>query len=229
MAPKMVRRIEGQITVLATLSEDRFLCWFMLILCWFWSPFGSLLAPLWLHRAPFGSLWAPFGSLLAPFGLHLGGFGSLLAPFWLHFVKFGDLSGRFGLILVTNPIKRMFLVTPLLNLMFFGYPSSRSTCRSPFAPPSKEIFLACMPFPPGPERELAVGNLDPLRAGVTPAHGRVWIGPYLPYLGFSYWIFLVDFSSRIFLLDFSSRNFPFLGFSPGKSLRNMFFSLGFSI
>ena len=113
------------------------------------APLSSLFATLSEDRFLY-AFWSPFGSLLA--------------PFWLHFVKFGDLSGRFGLILVTNPIKRMFLVTPLLNLMFFGYPSSRSTCRSPFAPPSKEIFLACMPFPPGPERELAVGNLD-IRSG----------------------------------------------------------------
>ena len=79
----------------------------------FWSP----LATFW-H--PFGSTWLPFGSLLAPFGHQVGGFGSLLATFWLHFVNFGDLSGRFGLILVTTPIKRMFLVTPLLKLMFSG-------------------------------------------------------------------------------------------------------------
>ena len=122
---------------------------FMLI----YVDFGCLLAPLW-HQL------APFGLPLAPFWHPLGSTWVVLAPFWLHVGTFGDLSGRFGLILVTNPIKRMFLVTPLLNLMFFGYPSSRSTCRSPFAPPSKEIFLACMPFPPGPERELAVGNLD---------------------------------------------------------------------
>ena len=88
-----------------------------------------------------------------------------------------------------------------------------------------------MPFPPGPERELAFGNLDPLRAGGTPAYGRVrvWLPLTLasdfPFLG----SFLEDFPSRIFLQDFPSRNFPFLGFSPGKSLRNMFFPLGFSI
>ena len=79
----------------------------------FYMHFGRL----WL---PFGIPLAPLGSLLAPFWHPLGSTWVVSAPFWLPFVKFGDLSGRFGLILVTNPIKLVFLVTPLLKIMFCG-------------------------------------------------------------------------------------------------------------
>ena len=116
------------LTLLATFSRPSI---FVCILVALWLPFGTPLAPL-------GSLWASFGSLLAPFGLHWGGFGSILAPFCLHFVKFGDLSGRFGLILVTTPIKRMFLVTPLLKVMFSGIDFARhSQIRKIWFPKSR--------------------------------------------------------------------------------------------
>ena len=46
-----------------------------------WSPFGSPVAPFWLHGfllAHFGSLWYSFGSRCLPFCLLLASFGSVL-------------------------------------------------------------------------------------------------------------------------------------------------------
>ena len=115
----------------------------------FWSPFGSLLAPFGRFSLPFGSTLVAFGTLSAPFWAILATFWPLLTPFWI-------LSAPFF----------------IKNLVFW-VPEFAKHLQIAVRTSIKGNLPCMHAFPPGPERKLAVGNLDPLRAGVTPAHGRV--------------------------------------------------------
>ena len=72
----------------------------------------------------------------------------ILAHVW---VPFGSLWLSFGSLLV--PLGSLLLALEL-NFLNFGV----------------------SPLPPGPERNLAVGNLDPLRARRRPRRVSIWLG-----------------------------------------------------
>ena len=101
---------------------------------------------LWSAGDPFGGPWLA------------------LAPFWLHFGcswhPFGSILDNFGSIFDQKPS--------------LSVPSPQSICNKSQTPPTKEIFLACMPLPPGPERELAVGNLDKSKDECETTSKNVW-------------------------------------------------------
>ena len=149
-------------------------------LCWFWLPFGTPLAPLGSLLAPlklpFGFLWLrfelPFGTLLARF---LAPFRNLLVQ---HFGLPGALSASFKgppgakfAPKIHNCLGHFFLK----KSYFLSKPASakhRGPAERAQEPLPKDLSLCIhRPLPPGPERNLAVGNLDPLRARRRP--GRV--------------------------------------------------------
>ena len=158
--------------------------------------FGCLSVALWLT---FGSLLAPFGSLFAPFWLPLAPFGSLLAPlgshfcslwltfcsFWLTFTHLGGPFSHFGRLLASFLVPFLYFRRKsdekscfsmfFLKFSTFYAPASAKHPQTNRGSPFTERFpsFAQLPLPPGPERNLAVGNLDPLRARVGPR--RVWI------------------------------------------------------
>ena len=101
------------------------------LLASFWQPFPNIDFYINFGRpfAPFSSLLIDLGSLLAPLWSLWTSFRFILAPFW-------QLSTPFWILWV-----------PLLLKDILGeLSSSRITCRSRLAPPSKEVLLACMPF-----------------------------------------------------------------------------------
>ena len=126
----------------------------------FYMHFGRPLAPLWL---PFGSLWRTFGSPWLTFGSPWLTFGSLwlpLAPFWLPFGPRAEHCQRqLGLIYTFSQ-----------NDHFSSAPDSAKHLQNKRQEPSPKwnLSFAQPPLLPGPERNLAVGNLDPLRARRRP-------------------------------------------------------------
>ena len=148
----------------------------------FWMHFGRPLAHFWLPFCsvwlPFGSLWAPTGSLLVPFGslsLNLGSIFSLWEYPGVVFDPFPIFSAK-------NKIdnKSCFLFLFSKFSIFYAPASARhqqTNRRSPFTEGvfSLHSFLSHL----GPERNLAVGNLDPLRARRRPR--RVCVSPWVPY------------------------------------------------
>ena len=129
-----------------------------------WPPFRSLwlhFRPLWL---PFGLLWAPFCALLAPFWTLLATFWTPLAPFYFLLEPFSSFGSHFGSI--------FHFCTPIL---YFSSKRHKFSFKIEFSTPRLAIhlqntqrnlhrgspsFFAQHPYPPGPERHLAVGNLD---------------------------------------------------------------------
>ena len=107
------------------------------------SIFLCMLVALWL---PFGSLWVAFGRFWLPFGSTLVAFGTLSA-------HFGTILAAFGSIL--DPLDSIFD-----KKSFFGGTEFAHHLQIAVRTPTKKIFLTCMPLPPGPDRELAVGNLE---------------------------------------------------------------------
>ena len=109
------------------------------------------LKPILFRRGSFLGPLARFGSLLAPFW-------SLLAPFWLHF----------GVFFIKSHAKSCFLAPE------FAKHLQIAICTPNKGKSSHEFLL-----PLGPERNLAAGNLDPLRARRRP--GRVRMRPLFLY------------------------------------------------
>ena len=154
-----------------------------IILAPFWLPFGSLLAPFWLPLAPFWLPLAPFwlplaqllaGTLRAPFLT----FGSLLASF-LHFSwsqiylyfrsNFWQTHSVFWLQFC---IRNNDILAPIFEEnMFFRqtYPQKIGDCRTQPQPKGNlPKASSTVRASQGPERNLAAGNLDPLRARRRP-------------------------------------------------------------
>ena len=141
--------------------EDRFLACILVAL---WLPFGiplaplgSLWAPFWL---PFGSLWLPLGAMwVAPFWHPPGSF----SHFWQHcgfvFAFFMFFCSKFA---PTFHFGRIFEQN-----IFFGKPVRKTSGTAARAHNQKELSKG-IPSSQGPERNLAEGNLDPLRARRRP-------------------------------------------------------------
>ena len=96
-----------------------------------------ILAPFWLHLAPFWLPFTPFRLPLFPFRLPLALFWLSLAPFWVpnlwkNFLEHFQRSTR---------IRK----TPAASARELS--------------PKRTLSFARDPLPPGPERNLAVGNL----------------------------------------------------------------------
>ena len=140
------------------------------------APFWTLLAPFWALLPPFSTLLAPFSSLFAPFW-------TPLAPFWSLLAAFCSFGSHFSYI--------FNFPTPILNFFIKKY---KISFKIKFSTPrlaehlqknvgtftEGALHFAQHPHPPGPERNLAVGNLDPLRARRRPRRVLVWLLCALP-------------------------------------------------
>ena len=85
----------------------------------------------------FGHLLCTFGSILVHLGSILVASDTIWLPFWCHFLDFYQflwIWGGFSIDCFS------ILASILIQNRFFGHPSSRITCRLPFAPPTKEKF-----------------------------------------------------------------------------------------
>ena len=121
----------------------------------FWHPFGST----GLQMAPFGLPLAPFLLPLAPFWHPPGSF----SHFWQHcgfvFAFFMFICSKFA---PTFHFGRIFEQN-----IFFGKPVRKTSGTAARAHNQKELSKG-IPSSQGPERNLAEGNLDPLRARRRP-------------------------------------------------------------
>ena len=165
----------------ASLFRDlfrRLIFWCILVAIWltlgsFWLHLGSF----WL---PFGALWLPFGSVWLPFGSLWLSFGSLWLPFGSLWLTFGSLLVSFGSLLLS--LGRFFIffmhfwwkchAICFFPLKIFRHPISQHTCRLI----EGAILRMAIFLPSGPERNLAEGNLDPLRARRRPRRVWIWFG-----------------------------------------------------
>ena len=125
----------------------------------FWRPWASK----WLT---FGSPWLPFGSLLTSFVYLLAPFGSLR-------LTFGALFEEIMKTLINSIHFHEFarLVNNFYDFSCFSRHISKEYTQQP---DSRTIRpLLDLPLPLGPERNLAVRNLDPLWARRRPGRVRV--------------------------------------------------------
>ena len=142
------------------------------------APFWLPLAPFWL---PFGSLWLPFGSLWLPFGSLWLTFSSLWAPSRFIFsllAAFWPRSCIFHVFELQVCSEMIFYENFRTECIFVGKLLRTKSGTAARAHNKREIskgnlLLHSNPLPPGPERNLAEGNLDPLRARRRPR--RVWL------------------------------------------------------
>ena len=159
--PKSIGFSYQKSILFATFSEDRF---------WdaFWSPFGSLLAPFWPPLAPFGLPLAPFWLPLAHFLFLLAHFYSPWGSIFSLWASPGVVFGAFPIFSTKISWKIMFFFVFSRNVLLFTHPLPQNTRRLIEGAPLRKASLPLHSILShlGPERNLAVGNLDPLRAQV---------------------------------------------------------------
>ena len=107
------------------------------------------------------AFWSPLGSLLAPFWVPSGVIFSLLAAFWLR-------SCIFHVFWLQVRSEMIFYENFRTEYIFVDKPISKKSGTAARAHNKKEISKG-IPSSQGPERNLAAGNLDPLRAACAQA------------------------------------------------------------
>ena len=147
-------------------------------ICPFSQPFPQLdLVAPWLT---FGTLGPPSGSLLVPWAPFWFTFGTFCFPFGFLWLTFGTLFREIMKTFINSihfhEISR--LVNDFYEVSYFSRHNSEENTQQP--DPRTPHPLLDPPLSPGPERNLAVGNFDPLRARRCP--GRVSIVPRFLYL-----------------------------------------------
>ena len=103
-------------------------------------------------------------------------FGRPLAPFWLPFAPFWSLRLPLGTPFAPFYYFWTLRVRTFFKKHVFGQPLSQGTRRLPFAPCLRGDIVAFLSSLKGPERNLAAGNLDPLRARRRPGRVRIYRG-----------------------------------------------------
>ena len=132
-----------------------------------WIHSGRPLAHFWRPRTSkwltFGSPWLPFGSLWAPFVSLLAQFGSL----WFTFgILFDEIMKTFINCIHVHELSR--LVKNFYEVSCFSRHNSEENTQQPDLRTPHPLLDS--PLPPGPERNLAVGNFD-IRSGPEGARG----------------------------------------------------------